>query len=253
MQRYNTATSEVILGFRFPSVNDPALIELKILAAIALDPETEELEKVKIIVSYTHNLFGHDGNNQPSASDPLTIIKEARAGKSFSCVEYSLVATALLWAYGVPARVIGLKTSDVETREYGAGHVVIEFWSREFEKWIMGDVQWGIIPRSGNVFLSAWELGEKIHQKLPVECVLVDGSRFDQTFKTPERYTNDWIQEYLYFFDTPVQITFADIDRRKQQIAMLVPLGVKSPVTFQGRFEMNAVYAHSTLDFYPKM
>jgi hypothetical protein len=61
----------------------------------------------------------------------------------------------------------------------------------------------------------------------------------------------DWIKEYLYFIDTPVRLTLGNEDMRKRQIAMLIPVGVAPPKMFQGMFEMNAIYTHSALDFYP--
>lgn len=254
MSKSNPATPEVNFNFRYPDTHDPVLIELKELATITIDPQATELERVKNILGYAHGMFTHNGDNQPSSLDPITIIKEARLGKEFRCVEYSLLAVALLWAYAIPARMVGLKTSDVETREYGAGHAVIEFWGPDFEKWIMCDVQAGIIPSSLSSLLSAFELGEKVKHDLSIDYVPVNGSRFakNSSFATMQSYT-DWVKEYLYFFDTPIEIIFSDTDLSKQQIAMLVPQGVKPPKMFQNLFAMNAVYTHSMLDFYPKM
>jgi hypothetical protein len=253
MQQYNSTTSEIHFSFKYPDANDPILSKLKELAAITFDSNASELEKIKVIIGYAHSLFTHNGDNSPSSSDPLTILKEAKSGKEFRCVEYSLLASALLWSYGIPSRVIGLKTSDVETRKYGAGHVVIEFWSKDHKKWIMCDVQAGIIPTFNNELLSAFELGEKVNQGLLVDYIPVNGSRFpsNKSFADMPAYI-DWVREYLYFYDTPTAITFLDIDRKKQLIAMLVPLGVEPPKMFQGMFTMNAVYTHSVLDFYVK-
>jgi hypothetical protein len=251
MPIYNTDTPEVNFEFKYPVEDDPIFSELRNIADIKLSPTTTELEQCKTVIGYAHNLFAHNGDNEPSSFDPLTIIKEAKAGKSFRCVEYSLLATALLWAYGVPSRMIGLKTSDVETREYGAGHVVIEFWSRERQKWIMCDVQAGIILKADDALLSAFELGQKINQKQPLDYVLVDHSRFIAgPYDNKPSYV-EWVGEYLYFFDTPIETIFAPIDKRKEQIAMLVPLNVAPPKMFQGMFKMNAVYTHSVIDFYP--
>ncbi len=250
MERYNP-TPELKIGFEYPSVDDPVLAELRDIAKVELDRSDNELVKARAVIGYAHSLFTHNGDNTPSSSDPLTIVKEAQAGKSFRCVEYSLLATALLWAHDIPARIVGLKTSDVETREYGAGHVVIEFWDSELNKWIMSDVQAGIIPTYDNKPLSAVELGQNMQKPAPLSYLPVQGSRFgtDSSFADMPAY-EQWVKEYLYFFDTPVHITFADVDRRGEQIAMLVPLGVASPKMFQNMFEMNAIYTHSVADFY---
>ncbi|MDB5164577.1 MAG: transglutaminase protein [Candidatus Saccharibacteria bacterium] len=251
MEKYNVATKEVDFHFVYPSPNDIMLAKLKQVAGIEVDSISSELDNIKKIIGYAHSLFTHNGDNTPTSSDPLTILEEARAGQSFRCVEYSSLAAGLLWANGIPARTVGLKTSDVETREYGAGHVVIEFWSNEFSKWAMCDVQAGIIPQQENTPLSAFELIQRIDENDLVEYVPVNGSRFSGkgTYDDKPNYS-EWIREYLYFVDTPVHLTLGNEDKRKQQIAMLVPLGVEPPKMFQGMFEMNAVYTHSVLDFY---
>jgi len=253
MNGYDTETSEINCQFSYPAFDDPLFAELKTIAAINIDPVATELEKAKIIIGYAHGLFNHDSYSQPSSIDPLTIIKEAQSGKSFRCVEYSLLATALLWAHGIPARMIGLKTSDVETRPEYAGHVMIEFWSDDFKKWVMCDVQAGlIITALGPAPLSALELGLAISQDKALDALLVAGSKFGKSgaFKDTTAY-KAWISEYLYFFDTPQAITFSDVNLQKQKIVMLVPLHVKSPKLFQNMFTMNALYTHSIPDFYP--
>ncbi len=245
MPQYDTESKDE-LNFRYPDTNNPILSKLRETAELKLDTNLSGLEKVRTILGYAHNLFTHNGDNQPPATDPLTILLEAQAGRQFRCVEYSILGAALLWAYGIPARTLGLKTRDVETREYGAGHVVVEHWSREYHKWIMCDVQVGVIPTSEETLLSAFELGEKIEQNLPVEYIPVEGSRFHGDIQA---YVQ-WVEEYLYFFDTMTTLTFDPIDQQKEEITMLVPLGVVPPKMFQGMFEMNAVYTNSIESFY---
>jgi transglutaminase-like putative cysteine protease len=252
VQQYNTTTIEANLHFPYPDLHDPVLSQLRAIAKLKIDPNSSELEKAKTILGYAHRLFTHNGDNQPSSSDPVTIIEEALDGKELRCVEYCILGNALLWAYAIPARVVGLKTSDVETREYGAGHVVVEFWSKDNQKWIMCDVQAGIIPMKHKLPLSAFEFGEQLTQHASVDYLSVKGSRFGITknsFADMHAYV-DWVKEYLFFLDTAIDVTFKNVDRQKQKIAMLVPLDIAPPKMFQNMFEMNAVYTHSVLDFY---
>ena len=253
MLEYNRTSHEIDVKFRFPDVDNPYLSELRGIVGIRLGLDTNELEQVKTILGYAHNLFTHDGDSKPSSIDPITILREASGGKSFRCVEYCLLAVALLWAYGVTARRVGLKTSDVETRQYGASHIVIEYWSAEQEKWVMCDVQVGIIPKVGGQFLSALELGEAIGIGSDIEVETVDNSRFTHknSFGDLQDYL-DWVKEYLFFFDTPVEVTFANINLPKQLLVMLGPISIKQPIMFQNMFEMNLVYTNSVLDFYPR-
>lgn len=240
-------------NFEYPIRGNPVLNELKSAASIEIDSSGSELQKALKIIGYAHGLFTHNGANMPSSNDPLAILKEAQAGKSFRCVEYSTLAAGLLWAYNISARTIGLKTEDVETREYGAGHVVIEFWSSEHDKWVMSDVQAGMVPMHSGVPLSAYELQQALEKDELVKYVPVPGSKFivDGSYDDKQNYT-EWIREYLYFIDTPTSLTLGNEDKSKQQITMLVPLGVESPKTFQGMFTMNAVYTDNVANFYQK-
>lgn len=254
MDTYNTNTTELEIKFWFPDVRDRMFSELRSLSNLELHPSASSLENAKDILGFTHNLFSHDGNNKPSATDPLTILIEAKAGQSFRCVEYSILATGLLWAYGIPARTLGLKTRDVETREYGAGHVVIEFWNSETKNWIMCDIQAGVIMGDSKSNFSAYELRAALDAGTKPEYTLITHSRFDSTEKYQDRYSYiEWIKQYLYFIDTPVHLSLGNEDRQAQQIVMLVPLNVRPPKIFQGMFKMNALYTHSIIDFYPPM
>lgn len=254
MSKYITDESEIDLKFIYPDINDPVFEELRSICNIKIDANSDGLEKARAITGYVHNLFTHDGDAIPPSFDPITIINEARAGKSFRCVEYSFLATTLLWAYDIPARMIGLKTKDVETRKYGAGHVVIEFWDSDNNHWSMCDVQAGIIPEFQNKPLSAVALGQAYDTDQPVEVNPLPGSRFGSTpnFKDNESYKN-WIHEYFYFFDTPLQtkLSYSGDEMKTEQRIMLVPKGVNPPLLFQNMFKMNMLYTHSTHDFHP--
>lgn len=254
MQKYIIDKPEIDFNFQYPNTNDHIFTELKNITKIDFNIETNELDKVKIIAGYVHNLFSHNGNNKPSSLNPIEIINEARQGKSFRCVEYSYLTTALLWAHNIRARIIGLKTEDMSIRESSAGHVVVEFWNTEFKKWIMIDVQEGVIPKSENILLSAFEFGEKIDKNLAINFITVINSRFS-TIKDIGEYIN-WIRQYLYFFDTPIKNIFSEKlteeDRLKEQKIMLIPIDIEPPKVFQKISPINAIYTHSVLDFYKK-
>lgn len=252
MRSYIADQSEISVSFRYPDLNDPLFPELKSITNINVDT-LPEIKKVKKISGYVHSLFFHSRSNRLSSLNPITIIKEARGGKSFRCVEHSFLTVSLLWAYGIPARMVGLKTKDMETRETEAGHVIAEFWSSKFQKWIMIDVQFGIIPKYKKDFLSALKLGEKLDQGLTVEYILVSQSRFSPETDT-KKYTK-WIHPYLYFFDTALNLkslaNTTEQDRVSDKRLMLIPLGVVPPKVFQKTISINAIYTHSILDFYP--
>ena len=234
MISYITNRSEISVSFKYPNLNNPLFSELRSITNINVNA-LAEIEKVKRISGYAHSLFFHSRSNKASLLNPITIIKEAREGKSFRCVEHSFLTVSLLWAYGIPSRMVGLKTKDMETKESDAGHVVVEFWSFKFQKWIMIDVQFGIIPKYERDFLAAIELGEKLDQGLAVEYILVLQSRFSPETDI-KKYTK-WIHPYLYFFDTVLDlrslINTTEQKRLSDKRLMLIPLRVVPPKVFQ--------------------
>lgn len=249
---YITDQPELKTKFSYPYPQAAIFAELRDLTGIDLTGQSSDLEKVKTIAGYAHGLFDHDGDATPSAFDPVTIIQEAKAGKNFRCVEYGFLTTALLWAYGIPARVIGFMTSDVEIRDYGAGHVAAEFYSTEQKKWIMLDVQYGIMPTYKDVPLSAQELGQILDEGIEPTYELVNGSKFSAA--NDARTYDKWIHEYLYFFHVPLEIKFIkgytqDESNAAERI-ILVPVGVVSPKVFQRVGKIKAQYTHSLIDFY---
>lgn len=252
MPTYNTENTELNIHFTYSEPNHPVLVELKNLVNIDLSSVNDEIEKIKILCGYAHTLFPHDGMNEPSSFDPITIINEAKQGQSFRCVEYSFIAACLCWAYGIKARTLSLKTSDVETREYGAGHVVIEFWSVENSKWILVDVEAGCLFFCNDMFLSGLEIGNAIENNLDIKLVHVNGS-IAPNEENIKQYI-EWMRQYMYFYDTmlcQIYTTNQENNPLKDKRIMLVPIGVKNPTVFQNILPIkNTLYTHCVKDFY---
>jgi len=200
-----------------------------------------DFDKVQAIASWVTNLWAHDGWNEPAQSDPLFILDEVtKNGQQFRCVEYGTVIVGCLQALGIPVRQLGLKTADVETREFGAGHVVAEVFLREYNKWVLVDGQTGMIPLLDGVPLNGVELAQALQSnRTALDAILLQ-----------PQYTKEvcfsFIQEYLFFFD------FTYMQEGTARRVMLVPFGVANPTVFQRHYDLDVdVYTHSALDFYP--
>lgn len=98
-----------------------------------------DTEKALRMVKWVHKQWSHNGSNEPKRSDALSILKEVKDGKNFRCVEYGTLATSCLNAVGLPARLMGFKTKDLETTATGAGHVLLEIFLPDLQKWVMLD------------------------------------------------------------------------------------------------------------------
>jgi len=206
-------------------------------------------DKVLTISGWVNRLWKHNGSNEPKKSDALSILEEVEQGAEFQCVEYGIVTAACLKALGLPARVLALKTKDVATRPSGAGHVVMEVYLNDLQKWIMVDPQFDAIVLKDCIPLNAVEIqaaatnGEKL-------TILTSNP------DTPVEYYISWVYPYLYYFDTPFD-NREDIKKDERHKVngktnlMLVPTGAPEPVIFQNRIKINwCEYTRSITDFY---
>jgi hypothetical protein len=212
----------------------------------------DELTAVLTILEWTNKQWEHNGNNEPSKADALTILKEVKEGKKYRCVEYGIVLTQALQAIGKKARVVGLKTSDVETCKVAAGHVLAEVWLEGLKKWVLIDGQFNLMPVLNNVPLNSVELQDAIVNNKPVKMINLKG---DAEQSLQEDYLG-FVGIYLYYFD--IGFDHRPMIDPKQRIKvngnrklMLVPMGAKNPTVFQREHPINyCEYTNSLNDFY---
>ena len=223
----------------------------------------DDYEKLRLLTKWVHDRWQHSGDNKPSKSDPLTILKEASDGKSFRCVEYAIVIAGCARALGMPSRVLALKRADVETAKSGAGHLVAEVWLRQFNKWVFADGQMDAIPEEDGVPLNAVEFQDAIARKakdregvgLNIRC----SSKSKRGPIAGENYIH-WVAPYLYYFDFNLDQRFfgeSYEERRYSPVkgkTMLVPKGAKNPTVFQQKTPIkNCTYISNPKAFYPEM
>ena len=185
----------------------------------------DDFERVRRVSHWVHGLWPHDGSNEPERRDPAAILREAAAGKRFRCVEYSVVMAGCLTALGLPARTLSLMTADVETRESGAGHVVVEAYLRDRGRWVVADAQWDVVPRLGEQPLCAVELQRAIAEGDP--ALVMDGLAGPQA----EHYAS-WMFRYLHFFKVSLD-NRVGVEGRSPRQRLLVPDGSTPPRVFQ--------------------
>ncbi|MGE4434171.1 MAG: transglutaminase-like domain-containing protein [Bacteroidales bacterium] len=227
-------------------------------ATYALDQliveDSNDLQRIASVLDWTSQQWSHHGSNAPSKQDAWTILKEAREGKQFRCVEYGIVASAALNAVGLKARVLGLKTRDVERVMRGAGHVVAEVYSDEWGKWIFLDPQFNVLPVLDGLPLNAVEFQQALVEKNPSLTLVNKEGTLSQ--EEAARYT-DWVGKYLYYFDALFDQRSLRDESYKRIEGMtkltLVPVGSKEPRVFQRNSKINySHYTHSLNDFYQK-
>ncbi|EEG78850.1 transglutaminase-like domain-containing protein [Dethiobacter alkaliphilus] len=228
--------------------DDPGPAQLR--AEYSLDDVTrgieDEFERVAALAGWVNSRWSHSGSNMPLSSNPLDILREADEGASFRCVEYSVVMVGASQAMGMPARVMGLKTSHAATARLGAGHVVAEVWLDDYQKWVVADPQLGYVFRADGVPLSAVELGEALARGPGTVEVLSAEGPVGWLQKTPYLL---FMGPYLFHFDTQYdQRVFLPEDERKKGGLMLVPEGAPDLKKFQGQPLFNNFDYTSSVD-----
>lgn len=237
---------EIVNAFVFDwngAFNTSILCHLK--ATLNLDKSIEGLQDVKqkviAITQLVHNLWEHNGDNNPQTTNPVEIVERALQGENFRCVEYGIVLAHALRAIDIPARYLALKMADVETIPYGAGHVVVEAFIDN--RWIMIDPQANFIPEVEGKLLNALELSQYLQEHDPSQ---IENATRDLELSS---YLTDyllWMQSYLYYLDT-----FIEVSGHISQRIMLVPESAKCPKKYQITDTLkNFIYTHNSNAFY---
>lgn len=211
---------------------------------------TSDSARALRILKWVHDQWKHNGNNEPRKYDAISILEEVKEGKNFRCVEYGIVTTTALNAVGLPARVLGLKTKDVETTQSGAGHVLLEVYLKDMKKWVVMDGQFDAMPVLNGIPLNAVEFQQAIvssYDQLEIRSL---------SNTTKEQYVR-WAYPYLYYFDIRFDnregIGLKKEMQEGKPSLMLVPTGAKNPTVFQQRSPIsNVVYTNSVAEFYAK-
>lgn len=210
---------------------------------------TSDSARALRLLKWTHDQWEHNGMNEPKKRDALSILEEVKKeGKQFRCVEYGIVATAALNAFGLPARVLGLKMKDVETIEGGAGHVLLEVYLPDMKKWVLMDGQWDAMPVLNGVPLNAVEFQQAI-------ATHYDALQIRSLSGTSKAEYVKWIYPYLYYMDVAFdnrELAGGEKELRQgKKNLMLVPLDAKEPKVFQKARPIDyVIYTRSLADFY---
>lgn len=206
-----------------------------------INNQMDELQIVEVVMKWVSELWEHNGENEPRHFDPLFILEEVSNGKQYRCVEYAIVLNGCLNALGLYSRILSLKTQDCETREYGAGHIVVEVYIPKLEKWIMADPQFNVVPYVDKIPINAVEFALNKNKSVQI----------NHSFGNDFSYS-DWIMPYLFYFTVNFDNRVNDNRsyKEKKQL-MLGPINAKIPTVFQRIHPIGDVqYTNSLKAFY---
>ncbi len=221
---------------------DPEFLEMKrefgIDAVVA--GAKDDYDRLRRLTAWVSTRWHHSPNQTASKGDPLTILREARAGGRFICRDYAIVLAGVASAYGFSARVINLLPRDVETRS--EAHSVAEVWLESLHKWVLADGQYGAIGELDGVPLSGLDLQAAFAADKPVRCAV------------GEAVCAEWkpfILRNAYYFKTGNDARAFKREFKSQLV--LVPKGAPAPHKFAGGNEevfAGAIYTSNPETFY---
>jgi len=247
----SVTVDNTLCDFVFPNPKtDADLEELRTKYGLGnlTEQANSDMEKAMILLNWTANRWKHNGSNRPKKNDALSILAEVDEGKSFRCVEYGIVLAATLNSIGIPARTLELKTRDVETTKYDAGHVVSEAYLSQFNKWVFMDGQVNYIPFLNGIPLNAVEYQNAVvNHRGQLELRSITGT----LSKRQANKQIKWVSKYLFYFDTVFDCSKSREECRGKRKLMLVPLDAKNPTIFQIEYKIdNCIYTNRLKDFY---
>ncbi len=120
------------IPFAYEDPNHPKMVALREkykLDEVIADGKSE-LEKMVLLRNWVASRWKY---KPPAETYPAWDADEIITGKLGFCVQYAIVFMQC-------ATSLGYQTRFVFGNHYGTGHEVIEYWSNEFEKWVMFDV-----------------------------------------------------------------------------------------------------------------
>ena len=194
---------------------------------------SSDLERVQRICHWVHGRCGHESWPSDVPVDPLGLLDAAAGGAQFRCVEFGVVAAGCLSAVGIPGRVVGGQSRDVETRRVGAGHVFAEAWLADRGRWVFVDAQMDLVGVAADGLpLNAIEFRNALASRTP-----------------PAEYPIV-LSMCMYYFRYGTDLRYP-LDARHGESVVVAPLGAPLPRRFQ-REPMPApdVFTHRPADVY---
>lgn len=226
--------------------------DLKKLKAYVMDHgfkaiESTEQELVIEALKWVNAQWRHDGMNEPPPKfHAIDILKSVHNDKQqYRCVEYGVVLAEVLQAYGFVTRVIALRTNEVAYGGFGQGHVAMEIWMNELNKWIFLDPQFGsyLTEKDSSTPLNYFELFQQ-KQAGKWDSLKVHFATGKDDAKEAGNYKN-FLKDYFGHIK---------VSAGKDQPHICLLLEAKEqPLTFQGGISNNVVFTKDASLVYPEM
>lgn len=211
--------------------------------------EKSEMKFILKSLAWVTTQWKHDGMNQPQKNArALEILKSVhKESKRYRCVEYGLVLSEVLQAFGFITRKIALRSNDVAYGGYGQGHVAMELWVNDLNKWIFLDPQFGsyLVKNGNNTPLSYYEIYEEKRKK---NWSLIN-AKFVVKPPKSEKNTEKQYKNFLKNYFGHITVSSG----AKNSSISLSLEDNESVITFQGHPSDKAIFTKNQNTLYPSI
>lgn len=210
---------------------------------------TEDPEFFLKVMEWVNAQWKHDGLNEPPANaTSLDILKAARAGAKYRCLEYGKVVADILHAYGYSSRLLGITSKNIAYGTLGMGHAVTEVWSNKLKKWIFIDPQFSIHARHKDSILNYHEIFNLKEKGKFNEVQFVVS---DSYLKINDLDRKKVLEEYRKFIAPYFGYLMYGFLRDGSQVLLVKGMeGREQFITSQGLASKTLVFSENPRDFY---
>lgn len=162
------------LPVRYEQFDAPRLRQLLVREGLdrVLADATSEFDGVLRLKEWVAAQFPHSDPSPYPPWDAIIVLDMIRAGVTGGfCAQYAHVMVQALAGMGVPARYI-----EIGTKANPYAHYLFEYWSNQFNKWVVLDVDFNLHFERNGVPMSALEVHDALVTNTTSSVTVVDGT-----------------------------------------------------------------------------
>ncbi|WP_051697443.1 hypothetical protein [Prevotella sp. 10(H)] len=212
--------------FSYQESTEPELVKIKEYFNLdSIAGNGDEISKIKNLLTWSHNLIRHDGNNMPDVKERTAIAFYEYAkenDKGINCRALAIFLNECYLAMGFKSNFI---TCIPKKEDDPDCHVINSVYSTTLKKWLWIDPTFNawVKDENGNM-LSIKEVRNRIIKEQPL-FINEEANWNNETKQTKEKYIDSYMAKNLYWFKCPVKSKVnADMTREYNCTAALVPL-----------------------------
>lgn len=225
---YSLQNDKVRPAFVYQSATDKGLQKVKEYFNLdSIAGSGDEVSKIINIMTWVHNAIPHIGNGWPvSELTAIDIYNYSKANnrKALNCAAISTVLNECYLSMGFKSRIISCYPKNKNDFE---SHVINTVYSETLNKWLLMDATFNAYLTDENSnLLSIAEVRERLIKDMPV--MLNADANWNGTPWTKERYFDNYMTRFLYWFRCPARSFFniqSDYRNTNEKYVVLLPVG----------------------------